>query len=101
MFLGSVSRSDLARRFGVSESAASRDFALYLQLRPTICITTAQGRCASVCLTGGATLFHYSASQVLTTRVEGFGGGFVATSRFRLPCELPSLLNFQCHCFTH
>tara|TARA_Y100000780_G_scaffold197352_1_gene187887 strand:- start:17350 stop:18270 length:921 start_codon:yes stop_codon:yes gene_type:complete len=92
MFLGSANRPDLARRFGVSESAASRDFALYRQLAPS---NLHYDRSSALYIPAPdlAPVFHYSASQVLTALAEGFGDDFVATPRSWLPCELPSRLN--------
>lgn len=89
LFLGSASRPDLARRFGVSESAASRDFALYRQLAPD---NLFYDRSIAVYLPGEelTPLFEYQPVQVLTALAEGFGGDFVTVSDNWLPTELPS-----------
>lgn len=92
MFLGSANRPDLARRFGVSESAASRDFALYRQLAPDN-LHYDRSSALYIPAPGIVPLFHYTAAQVLTALAEGFGDDFVATPRSWLPCELPSRLN--------
>lgn len=92
MFLGSANRPDLARRFGVSESAASRDFALYRQLAPGN-LHYDRSTALYIPAPGLVPLFHYSAAQVLAALAEGFGDDFVATPKSWLPCELPSRLN--------
>ncbi len=91
LFLGSASRPDLARRFGVSEYAASRDFALYRQLAPD---NLFYDRSIAVYLPGEelTPLFEYQPVQVLTALAEGFGGDFVTVSDNWLPTELPSSL---------
>lgn len=92
MFLGSANRPEVVRRFGVSESAASRDFALYRRLAPD---NLHYDRSTALYLPspGLSPLFHYSSVQVLTVLAEGFGDDFVATPSSWLPCELPSRLN--------
>lgn len=89
LFLGSATRPDLVHRFGISESAASRDFALYRQLAPD---NLFYDRSRAVYLPGEdfVPVFDYLPAQVLTALAEGFGDDFVATPGNWLPAELPS-----------
>jgi len=88
MFLGSMNRSDLVQRFGVSDSAASRDFALYRQLAPG---NIHYDRSCAVYLASDvfSPLYSYAPEQVLTALAEGFGDNFVATLSPWLLSELP------------
>lgn len=92
LFLGCVNRADLVRRFGLKESAASRDLALYKQLAgdniayDTVDRTYRTGKQLKP-------LFNYQAQQVLAALAEGFGDDFVASCGSMLPVELPSRLN--------
>lgn len=92
LFLGCVNRADLIGRFGLKESAASRDLALYRQLAganiayDTVQRTYRLGRQFKP-------LFHYHSQQVLTALADGFGDDFVARSASMLPVERPSRLN--------
>lgn len=89
LFLGSANRSDLLRRFGVSESAASRDFALYRQLAPG---NLYYDRSIAVYLANRpfVPIFHYQPVQVLTALAEGFGDDFVTEATSWIPAELPN-----------
>ena len=92
LFLGCVNRADLVRRFGLKESAASRDLALYKQLAgdniayDTVDRTYRTGKQLKP-------VFNYQAQQVLTALAEGFGNDFVSSCGSMLPVELPSRLN--------
>ena len=89
LFLGSANRPDLLRRFGVSESAASRDFALYRQLAPG---NLYYDRSIAVYLANSpfVPIFHYQPVQVLTALAEGFGDDFVTSATSWLPAEMPN-----------
>lgn len=89
LFLGFANRSDLAQRFGVSESAASRDFALYRQLAPDNLYYDRSTAVYQAC-SPFMPVFHFAPAQVLTALVEGFGDDFVTGSSSWLPAELPS-----------
>ena len=92
LFLGCVNRADLVNRFGLKESAASRDLSLYKQLAgdnityDTVDRTYRTGKQLKP-------LFNYQPQQVLTALTEGFGNDFVASCGSMLPVELPSRLN--------
>lgn len=90
LFLGSANRSDLVRRFGVSESAASRDFALYRQLAPDNLHYDRSTAVYQACNPFFSPIFHYAPAQVLTALVEGFGDDFVTGNISWIPAELPS-----------
>lgn len=92
LFLGCINRSDLANRFGLAESATSRDLALYKQLAKTNISYDTIARTYRI----GARpkpLFSYKPEQVLTALAEGFGDDFVAPPTSWLRTELPSRLN--------
>lgn len=92
LFLGSVNRPDLVFRFGISESAASRDIALYRQLAPEN-ITYKRSSALYLPCDDFQPLYDYEPEQALTALAEGFGDDFVSTQSSWLPWELPSRLN--------
>ncbi|NIB39085.1 WYL domain-containing protein [Pseudomaricurvus alkylphenolicus] len=89
LFIGCINRSDLVHRFGLTESAASRDLALYRQIASpnigydTVHRTYRLGARAKP-------LFNYNPAQALIALTEGFGDDFVAQSAPWLPAEQPS-----------
>ncbi len=92
VFLGCLNRSDLVSRFGLKESAASRDLALYKQLASNNITYDTVERTYRIGLQLKP-LFDYQTQQVLTALAEGFGDDFVASCGSMLPVERPSRLN--------
>lgn len=92
LFLGSVNRPDLAKRFGVSESAASRDLALYRQLAPENIL---YNRSDAVYLPNESfiPLFEHSPEKSLIALSEGVGDDLIVMPDAWLPTELSTRLN--------
>ncbi len=91
-FLGTVGRSDLVRRFGTKEAAATRDIALYKKLAPQNLSFDTRTKCYRQTETFEP-LFDYSAQYALIALAHGFGDDFVAPHKAPIPCEVPTQLN--------
>jgi len=92
LFLGCVNRADLVGRFGLKESAASRDLALYKQLAcenisyDTVDRTYRAGKQLKP-------LFEHQAHLVLTALAEGVEDVIIAGFGSMLPAAVPGRLN--------
>lgn len=91
-FLGHANRSDLQKRFGLKESSASRDIALYKKLVPENVVYD-YGIKSYIPQESFKPLFSYTATQVLTALSHGFGDDYsgpkfpeIATES---PCQTP------------
>jgi hypothetical protein len=91
-FLGHANRSDLQKRFGLKESSASRDIALYKKLVPDNVVYD-YGIKSYIPQETFKPLFSYTATQVLTALSHGFGDDYsgpkfpeIATEA---PCQTP------------
>ena len=91
-FLGHANRSDLQSRFGLKESSASRDIALYKKLVPDNVVYD-YGIKSYIPQEHFKPLFSYTATQVLTALSHGFGDDYsgpkypeIATE---CPCQTP------------
>lgn len=91
-FLGTVSRLDLVQRFGIQAAAATRDLALYRELRAANLEYDARAK-VYVAAEAFQPLFAHSASQVLTALSRGLGDDFVGIQHALLASDLPTQLN--------
>jgi len=97
-FLGTVGRHDLTTRFGLRETAATRDLALYRKLVPQNIDYDSKGKIYRRSTTF-APLFEHLSRPVLTALTQGLGDDLALTdgrsrsSRAHLPCEAPTELN--------
>lgn len=88
-FLGHVNRSDLQKRFGLKESSASRDIALYKKLAPQNVVYD-YGLKSYIPKLSFEPLFSYTATQVLTALTHGFGDDYAGPKYPEIHSESPS-----------
>lgn len=91
-FLGTVSRADLANRFGVKAAAATRDLSLYKELAPDNLKYDTKAKIYNPSLEF-TPLFSYSQNQVLAALGQGLGDDYVGTHRPLITAESPTQLN--------
>lgn len=91
-FLGSVSRADLANRFGLKAAAATTDLSLYKELAPDNLKYDTKAKIYNPSL-GFTPLFSYSQNQVLAALGQGLGDDYVGTHRPLITAESPTQLN--------
>ncbi|TCS39998.1 WYL domain-containing protein [Reinekea marinisedimentorum] len=91
-FLGHANRSDLQKRFGLKESSASRDIALYKKLVPDNVVYD-YGIKSYIPQDSFKPLFSYTATQVLTALSHGFGDDYSGPKFPEIvteaPCQTP------------
>ncbi|MEJ2042786.1 MAG: WYL domain-containing protein [Reinekea sp.] len=88
-FLGHANRSDLQNRFGLKESSASRDIALYKKLAPDNVVYD-YGIKSYIPQDSFKPLYSYSATQVLTALTYGFGDDYAGPKFPEIATESPS-----------
>lgn len=88
-FLGHANRSDLQKRFGLKESSASRDIALYKKLAPENVVYD-YGIKSYIPQESFKPLYSYSATQVLTALTHGFGDDYAGPKFPEIATEAPS-----------
>lgn len=88
-FLGHANRSDLQRRFGLKESSASRDIALYKKLAPDNVVYD-YGIKSYIPQDTFEPLFSYTAAQVLTALTYGFGDDYAGPKFPEIATESPA-----------
>lgn len=88
-FLGHANRSDLQRRFGLKESSASRDIALYKKLAPNNVVYD-YGIKSYIPQESFVPLYSYSATQVLTALTHGFGDDYAGPKFPEIATEAPA-----------
>ncbi|MFQ3230746.1 WYL domain-containing protein [Reinekea sp.] len=88
-FLGHANRSDLQLRFGLKESSASRDIALYKKLVPNNVVYD-YGIKSYVPQPSFVPLFAYTGTQVLTALTHGFGDDYAGPKFPEISSEAPS-----------
>jgi len=88
-FLGHANRSDLQKRFGLKESSASRDIALYKKLAPDNVIYD-YGIKSYIPQDSFKPLYSYTATQVLTALTHGFGDDYAGPKFPEIATEAPS-----------
>jgi hypothetical protein len=88
-FLGHANRSDLQLRFGLKESSASRDIALYKKLVPNNVVYD-YGIKSYVPQPSFSPLFSYTGTQVLTALTHGFGDDYAGPKFPEISSEAPS-----------
>lgn len=91
-FLGTVSRADLASRFGVKAAAATRDLSLYKELAPENLEYDTKAKIYNPSQEF-TPLFSCSQSQVLAALGQGLGDDYVGTHRPLITAESPTQLN--------
>lgn len=91
-FLGSVSRSDLVKRFGLKEAAATRDLAKYKEWSDRNLVYDARAK-IYIASDLFMPLFSYEAGRVLAALSQGVGDDTVVAHKAFLACETPSQLN--------
>ncbi len=91
-FLGSISRNDLVKRFGIKEAAATRDIAAYKEAAASNLEYDTKAK-LYVVTEGFRPKFEYKAESVLSALSKGFGDVLTPNSRPYLNCEIPSQLN--------
>ena len=91
-FLGSVGRSDLVKRFGIKEAAATRDIALYRENAADNIEYDTKGK-LYVVARGFSPLFKYQPDRVLSALSSGLGDDRVDGSKPFINCETPSQLS--------
>lgn len=91
-FLGSVGRSDLVKRFGIKEAAATRDIALYRELAADNIEYDTIAKLYRVS-DGFKPLFQYQADTVLAALSQGIGDNNIAEQKAFIPSETPSQLS--------
>jgi predicted DNA-binding transcriptional regulator YafY len=92
-FTGQISRSDLIQRFGISEAAATRDFAVYREEAPeNIEFDTAVKIYRIATTFSPLFLKDIEPKQLLRALVHGIGDDFGTTPEVMVSCELPSRL---------
>ncbi len=87
-FLGHANRSDLQQRFGLKESSASRDIALYKKLVPNNVVYD-YGIKSYIPQESFKPLFSYTAAQVLTALTHGFGDDYSGPKYPEIATEAP------------
>lgn len=90
-FLGSVSRGDIAGRFGVSPAVSTRDLALYRDIAPSNISFDGSSKSYRI----GASfspLFEHPLDRVLLALSKGFGDG-LGGMRPVVPCEFAEPIN--------
>lgn len=90
-FLGHVNRSDLQQRFGLKESSASRDIALYKKLAASNLIYD-YGLKSYIPRASFKPLFAYTGAQVLSALTHGFGDDYSGPKYPEINSESPSQL---------
>lgn len=88
-FLGHANRSDLQNRFGLKESSASRDIALYKKLAPDNVVYD-YGIKSYIPQESFKPLYSYTATQVLTALTYGFGDDYAGPKFPEIATESPS-----------
>ncbi|EAR07742.1 WYL domain-containing protein [Reinekea blandensis] len=88
-FLGHANRSDLQRRFGLKESSASRDIALYKKLAPDNVVYD-YGIKSYIPQESFVPLYSYTATQVLTALTYGFGDDYAGPKFPEIATESPA-----------
>lgn len=88
-FLGHANRSDLQRRFGLKESSASRDIALYKKLAPDNVVYD-YGIKSYIPQDTFVPLYSYTATQVLTALTYGFGDDYAGPKFPEIATESPA-----------
>jgi hypothetical protein len=88
-FLGHANRSDLQKRFGLKESSASRDIALYKKLAPDNVVYD-YGIKSYIPQDSFKPLYSYSATQVLTALTHGFGDDYAGPKFPEIATESPA-----------
>ncbi|WP_196158210.1 WYL domain-containing protein [Reinekea sp. G2M2-21] len=88
-FLGHANRSDLQKRFGLKESSASRDIALYKKLAPENVVYD-YGIKSYIPQDTFVPLYSYTATQVLTALTYGFGDDYAGPKFPEIATESPS-----------
>ena len=88
-FLGHANRSDLQLRFGLKESSASRDIALYKKLVPDNIIYD-YGIKSYVPQPSFEPIFSYTGTQVLTALTHGFGDDYAGPKFPEISSEAPT-----------
>jgi hypothetical protein len=88
-FLGHANRSDLQKRFGLKESSASRDIALYKKLAPDNVVYD-YGIKSYIPQESFVPLYSYTAAQVLTALTYGFGDDYAGPKFPEIATESPS-----------
>ena len=91
-FLGSVTRADIMRRFGVKEAAATRDLAVYRRLAPRNLVYRTDTR-LYLRADAFAPLFAHEPLQTLTAIADGFGDDAVGAAGPYVRAERPARLN--------
>lgn len=88
-FLGHANRSDLQKRFGLKESSASRDIALYKKLAPKNVVYD-YGIKSYIPQDSFKPLFSYTGTQVLTALTHGFGDDYPGPKFPEIATEAPA-----------
>ena len=91
-FLGSIGRSDLVKRFGIKEAAATRDIALYRERAADNIEYDTTAKLYRVSK-GFKPLFQYHADAVLAALSRGIGDSNVAEQKAFISSETPSQLS--------
>jgi hypothetical protein len=91
-FLGSVTRGNLVRRFGLKEAAATRDLALYRSLAPANLAFDQRSK-TYVRAETFAPLFEHDPAHTLTALAEGLGDDAVGDVGPHVRTERPLRLN--------
>ena len=91
-FMGDVGRPDLMCRFGIASAGATRDIALYRELRPANIEFDGSSKSyrISECF---APLFEHQPQRVLSALSLGFGDGLATDSQPLIICETPAVLS--------
>lgn len=90
-FLGTVSRGDIVRRFGISPAVATRDLAQYRESAAANIVFDGKAKVyrISECF---VPLFQHSLDRVFSALSKGFGDGLGCTP-MNVCCEVPQALN--------
>ncbi len=91
-FLGRLARSDLIRRFGVKEAAATRDISLYRQLAPENLVFEGSHK-IYLCAPTFKPLFDHLPERTLTAIAEGLGDDAAGEIGPHVRTERPLHLN--------
>lgn len=91
-FLGSVGRSDLVRRFGIKEAAATRDLTQYREFAPENIYYDTKAKLYRL-TEDFEPLFDYNPERILSALSKGIGDDTVTDQRPFIPCETPSQLS--------
>jgi hypothetical protein len=91
-FLGEVSRSDIAARFGVAPAGATRDLAAYRAAAPKNIVFDGTSKTYRI---GPAfrPLFDHPLDRTLSALSQGFGDGIGGSKGGMVACEFPEPLN--------